>query len=319
MEFQNNLTLDQMRVLIALAETGSVRGAAVRMRRAQSAISYAIRLLEENLELPLVNREGYRSTLSPTGETILSKCREAVQVVEDLSSLATQLRQGAEPYLNILVDGILPVSQLMPVYGDLSSEDNPTRVDLRIELLGGVMQAMESESPDIVLAPLRLITPPTHYAWESIGMLVMVPVAATEHPLSRHPPPIPLRELRRHVHLVVTSPSDKQVPVDSGLIGARRRWNFPDFHSRLEGLRAGLGFAWMPSYMVEEDLRQGVLAPIIPEDIPLYRSEVALITRRDPPLGPTGRMIRERLREIAGFPPPPAEDLLRRYEITYME
>lgn len=316
MESQDNLTLDQMRVFIALAETGSVTGAARRMRRAQSAISYAIRNLEEILELPLVNREGYRSTLSPTGETILAKCREAVQAALELKALATQLRQGAEPTLKILVDGILPVGRLMPIYGSVSSEAYPTRVDLRIELLGGVAQAMESEMPDIVLAPLQFLTLPAHYAWESIGILVMVPVVSTEHPLSRHPPPIPLREMQRHVHLVVTSPPDKQVPVDSGLIGARRRWNFPDFPSRLEGLRAGLGFAWMPSYMVEEDLRQGVLAPLIPEDIPPYRSEVALITRRYPQLGPTGRMIQEGLRDIAGFPPPPSEDLLRRYEMT---
>ena len=49
----DNLTLDQMRVLIAVAEEGSFSAAARRLGRVQSAISQAIQTLEENLRLTL--------------------------------------------------------------------------------------------------------------------------------------------------------------------------------------------------------------------------------------------------------------------------
>jgi hypothetical protein len=39
--------------------------------------------------------------------------------------------------------------------------------------------------------------------------------------------------------------------LDFLLIGAQERWNFPEFYSRREGLRAGVDFAWMPTYLVE--------------------------------------------------------------------
>ena len=52
----DNLTLDQMRVLIAVAEEGSFSAAARRLGRVQSAVSQAIQTLEENLRLTLFDR-----------------------------------------------------------------------------------------------------------------------------------------------------------------------------------------------------------------------------------------------------------------------
>ena len=43
----DNLTLDQMRVLIAVAEAGSFSAAARRLGRVQSAVSQAMQTLEE--------------------------------------------------------------------------------------------------------------------------------------------------------------------------------------------------------------------------------------------------------------------------------
>ena len=43
------VTLDQLRVLIAIAETGSFSAAARRLKRAQSAVSHAVMALEQEL------------------------------------------------------------------------------------------------------------------------------------------------------------------------------------------------------------------------------------------------------------------------------
>lgn len=47
------LTLDQMRVLVAVAETGSFSAAARKLGRVQSAISQAVQTMETALQLPL--------------------------------------------------------------------------------------------------------------------------------------------------------------------------------------------------------------------------------------------------------------------------
>src|ERR1700722_8483409 len=51
-------TIDQLKVFLAVVETGSFTAAAKRLRRAVSAISYAIAALEQQLGVTLFDREG---------------------------------------------------------------------------------------------------------------------------------------------------------------------------------------------------------------------------------------------------------------------
>ena len=56
------LTLDQMRVLIAVADAGSFSAAARKLGRVQSAISQSIQTLEATLRLPLFDRRPRRQS-----------------------------------------------------------------------------------------------------------------------------------------------------------------------------------------------------------------------------------------------------------------
>ncbi|MDA3921937.1 MAG: LysR family transcriptional regulator [Salinisphaera sp.] len=60
-----NLTLDQLRVLVTISETGSFSAAGRKLRRAQSAISHAVSSLEAVHGVTLFDRGGHRSA-SPT-------------------------------------------------------------------------------------------------------------------------------------------------------------------------------------------------------------------------------------------------------------
>ena len=66
----DNLTLDQMRVLIAVAEDGSFSAAARRLGRVQSAVSQAIQTLEENLRLTLFDRSAKTPVLTDAGRAV---------------------------------------------------------------------------------------------------------------------------------------------------------------------------------------------------------------------------------------------------------
>ena len=68
----DNLTLDQMRVLIAVAEAGSFSAAARRLGRVQSAVSQAMQTLEENLRLTLFDRSAKTPTLTEAGRIVRS-------------------------------------------------------------------------------------------------------------------------------------------------------------------------------------------------------------------------------------------------------
>ena len=61
------LTLDQMRVLIAVAETGSFSAAARKLGRVQSAISQAVQAMEQALRLTLFDRSREDPVLTDAG------------------------------------------------------------------------------------------------------------------------------------------------------------------------------------------------------------------------------------------------------------
>ncbi|HEX7928210.1 MAG TPA: LysR family transcriptional regulator [bacterium] len=305
------VTLEQLRVLQALDKAAGVSQAAEQLGKAQSAVSYTLKTLEESLGVTLLDRSTYRARLTAAGQAVLKKGQQILAMTDELDSLAAEFRGGCEARVDILLDGILPVASIMPVLQPLVERRGPTQIRLRVELVGGVAEAIESTQPDLVLAPMDLYGTAAPYEKRIMGEAVMLPVVATEHPLARFTPPVPIAELRRHIHLVVSDSSKFKAPIDAGLVGADTVWNFPDFHSRLEGLRAGLGFAWMPTYLIEQDVRANKLTPLRLERHTVQRFQVALAHRTSPPLGRTGRHLLELMASQKDFLPPPNPELLK--------
>jgi DNA-binding transcriptional LysR family regulator len=84
------LDSDLMRSFLAVAETGSVTGAADRVGRTQSALSMQIRRLEATLGQPLFLRLPRGVALTPRGEQLLPYARRVTSLLDEA---ATALRE----------------------------------------------------------------------------------------------------------------------------------------------------------------------------------------------------------------------------------
>jgi len=62
------ITLEQWRVFVATARYGSFHQAAERLSKTQSAVSHAVRKMEESLGKDLFAIEGRRATLTKAGQ-----------------------------------------------------------------------------------------------------------------------------------------------------------------------------------------------------------------------------------------------------------
>ncbi|HIK11271.1 MAG TPA: LysR family transcriptional regulator [Oscillatoriaceae cyanobacterium M33_DOE_052] len=87
-------TLDQLRILKAIAAEGSFKRAADSLYVSQPAISLQVQNLERQLDVPLFDRGGRRAQLTEAGhlllsygEKILSLCQETCRAIEDLQNL----------------------------------------------------------------------------------------------------------------------------------------------------------------------------------------------------------------------------------------
>lgn len=87
-------SLDQLRILKAIALEGSFKRAADSLYVSQPAVSLQVQNLERQLDVPLFDRGGRRAQLTEAGQLllaygdqILSLCHEACRAIEDLQKL----------------------------------------------------------------------------------------------------------------------------------------------------------------------------------------------------------------------------------------
>jgi DNA-binding transcriptional LysR family regulator len=87
-------TLDQLRILKAIATEGSFKRAADSLYVSQPAVSLQVQNLERQLDVPLFDRGGRRAQLTEAGhlllnygEKILTLCQETCRALEDLQNL----------------------------------------------------------------------------------------------------------------------------------------------------------------------------------------------------------------------------------------
>lgn len=100
---------NKLKTFIEVATEGSVSKAANKLYRTQSAITQQIKLLEEELDLPLFDRRNSRIYLTPEGEEIFAYAQERLeQITEFISSLKSDtkslggtIRIGVRPDIGI--------------------------------------------------------------------------------------------------------------------------------------------------------------------------------------------------------------------------
>jgi len=291
-----DVTLDGLETLDAIVRNGSFAAAARELNRAQSAVSYAVARLEERLGVSLFDRSGHRAELTEAGRVVLDAGRNLLADARRIESLAGRLDAGWEPRFEIVIDGILPMKPIMRVLKQMAEENVPTRIQIRVEFLGGVQYRFEADRADMML--VKDFVPRDTYETRPLNPVECVLVAAADHPLVAHATDdtVSLRTLREHVELTVHDSSESTEIVDDTRFGGERVFHLSDFQTKKLALELGLGFGWMPTYLVDDELRDGALVEIAYERGSRYTFTPVLIHPVDRPLGRAGARFVELLR-----------------------
>jgi DNA-binding transcriptional LysR family regulator len=289
------LTLDQMRVLVTVAETGSFSAAARRLGRVQSAISQSVQSLETVLGTPLFDRQGKIPKLNDAGRVILEDARRLIQGAETLKARAESIATEVEPELTLAVDSMFPNAVLMSSLKALSAVYPCLPVTVFTEGLGGAEQRLRDGS-----ARLGIFVPFTGIAENrEAELLVTIPavaVVAANHPLAAEPEPVTRDMLENHVQLVLTDRTVVSSGINAGIFSPRQ-WRFVDLSTRLDFLVAGFGWCFMPVHLVGEHIAAGRLKVLKLKDNPGYNYPIHLVHERGRTPGKAGRWLIEDLRD----------------------
>lgn len=286
--------LDHFRTFEAVVRTGSFSAAAKELHKAQSAVSYGVQQLESRLGIDLFDRSGHRAELTDAGRAILDEGKKLLEAANRIEQLARRLGEGFEPRLKIVVDGILPQEPIMRALKAISDEGNPTQIQLKVEFLGGVQYRFERDDADIMI--VKDYDNRSSYFSMALPEIESVLVASTEHPLADGSS-VTLAELQNHVELSVHDSSDAPAEDDPTMFGGSRVFYLSDFDAKLSALRQGLGFGWMPTYLVDQPLDAGELVEIDFDGGSRYSFVPRLVYRTTRTPGRTAQRFVELLKE----------------------
>ncbi|MBM6577795.1 LysR family transcriptional regulator [Microvirga sp. SRT01] len=290
-----NLTLDQLRVLVTIAETGSFSATGRKLQRAQSAISQAVANLEAVQGVTLFDRSGHRPKLSDIGLALVRQARVVLSSAEQFEALAAGTREGLEPELTVAIDPLVPTTAFIDSLHALRSTFPHLPVSFSTEGLRGAERRLRNGDAALAFCVLLPAVPEDVAALPLFG-LNMIPVVATSHPLGQAQGPVSRGDLDTHVQLVL---SDATVP-DGPSYGvlSSQTWRFVELGRRMDFLRAGFGWCRMPEELVSPLLTAGELVQLSIEDdvAPPGGLMIYAAHMRSRPLGRAGAWLLDDLR-----------------------
>lgn len=281
-------SLEQVRLFVRVAELRSFSAVAREQRKAQSAISSGIALLEEDLGVVLFERSsGRQPRLTEAGAALLEDARELLRQCERLDGRALALMRGQEAQLRVAQDEAMPYQPVIDSLDELAQRFPLLEVQLASGAQGDVARKLVERRADLGLL-FHHDHMPAALERRALGSVEMVTVCAIHHPLAQLPW-VSRQQLAQHRQLLIT-------PQESGYPGGEpispQIWRADSFYAIAELLMRGLGWAWLPRHVVQYPTYQTQMVELASEWTP-PALVVELAWRRDEPLGPAAQWLAE--------------------------
>ncbi|HEV7309234.1 LysR family transcriptional regulator [Ensifer sp.] len=257
------LTLDQLRVFVAIVDHGSFRAAARVLNRAQSGLSSAILNLEAELRLPLFDRSQHRPVLTEEGATLLAEARTLLIKADALRARANGFNQGMESSLRVALDPLLPLPDIAEVLRAFATAHPAVRIELVTAPMTMAMSLVLDGDCDLGLTAAQETDP--HIASEAVAAFPgMVPVCGPDHPLAvltHGAAGLTTVDLADHLQIVVADPT-VDMKERSYAVLSQQRLRVSDLATKHALIVAGAGWGHLPLWLVAADLDNGRLVEV---------------------------------------------------------
>jgi DNA-binding transcriptional LysR family regulator len=267
-----NISIDQIEALDAVARLGTFQKAADELGKGHSAVIYLLKTLEEEVGLKLLDRSGYRSQMTEEAKILLQYFKRILNSRDDIELLCKKLRDSWEPNISLVYDGVIDFEIISDVLLILQKSEIPTEIKVSAAYLDEVEKRFTSEDSDLMLT----ILPNQQLKGPAINLrpIDMHLVAHKDHSMNKDEKILSVEDLNRHMYISVRGSiaglglSTEQLEFSSSII-------VNDFHSKKSAIAKGLGFGWMPRYLIHRELESGQFTSVKTE----ISSEHSLLPR----------------------------------------
>jgi DNA-binding transcriptional LysR family regulator len=222
----------------------------------------AIANLEAELDLQLFDRSGREPRPTRHAAALVPQARVLVEQLQRLNNHALALTQGLEASLTIaLVPELLAAAPWSEALRLLALDYPLLKVEVLTAPQADALKLLQSGRADLALVYERYGAE-AHEAFEEVAEERLVAVVSPAHPLCGRMREGGVRDedLRAERQVVVAGRDTEQV--DQRVAISRLPWRTDNPAAALALVKAGLGWAWLPSGFVRAALEQGELVEI---------------------------------------------------------
>ena len=251
------VTLEALQLLDAIDLRGSFAAAAADLHRVPSAVTHAIRRLEEDLGVALFAREGRRAVPTPAGKALLEEGRHLLRAAGELECRVRRVATGWESELRIAVDATTGTALLFPLIEAFDRENGGTRLRLTTEVLGGGWDALFTGRADLAVGVPGDPPPGGGWAIRPCGSVEFVFAVAAGHPLAVAAEPLTPQAVAPHRVIVLADTSRQLLARTAGLASGNDTLTVASADDKLAAILAGLGVGHLPLALAESHAAAG--------------------------------------------------------------
>lgn len=251
-------SLDQLKMFVTAAETGSFSAAGRTLGKGQSAISLGIANLEADLGFELFDRATRKPSLTSGGTRLLAFAHAVLLQVEDLSGAAQSIYAGDETRVRIVLDDAILLPSLSRILVDFGRKFPATQVEFFSAVSPEIPSIIEQGNADL---GLMFSSAKVQKGVEQIfiGNLPFVSVSRPDYPLATLET-IGANDLLPYRQLLLRSPQGSVLDQFPSL--STEIWTAASFHTIRELVLQGIGWAYLPEHLVSRAIASGQLAKL---------------------------------------------------------
>ncbi|AEF55254.1 LysR family transcriptional regulator [Marinomonas posidonica] len=284
------MKLDQLKMFVTVAKLGSLSQASARLHKTQPAISQSIRQLEKGFNLPLFNRSGYRLELTEAGKTLYQKASNLLDEASNLQQAADHIALGNELSITIAIEASFDLKGILPLLENLQRQFPNTQIIIEQEYLSGALEALQNETATLCITPsIDLLETELKTEKHRLtgGFLVNV---ASPKLINRNDTLKNRQDLLKECQIIVKDSGSASKNLEWGVIEGQNRWYVNDYHTKKMLIENGMGWGKLPSYLVEDSLRNGTLIMLSLNDIQNKTPmDYFIMKDKSKPLGPVAQ------------------------------
>jgi LysR family transcriptional regulator for metE and metH len=146
-----DLEVRHLRLVVAVADVGSLTRAGDRLNLTQSALSHQLRDIESRLGTPLFLRVGKRLVLTPAGERLLESAREVLGRLQSAERDVRQMGKDRARVLRLTTECYTCYHWLPPILTDYRKQFPGVEVRIDVDATSHPIQALLDHKIDVAV------------------------------------------------------------------------------------------------------------------------------------------------------------------------